>query len=92
MVAVGAESALFDFFLEEEVLSLSSGAKACSRTADTSDSVHWTDMLSRNRVGSSMMYTSDSWRRPSCRALFTSSFLRMWPRPSASPVYVAVLC
>jgi hypothetical protein len=42
-------------------------------------------MLSGNRAGSSTMKTSDSARRPRCLALCWSSFLRMWPRPSASP-------
>ena len=42
-------------------------------------------MLSGKRAGSSTMRTSDSLRRPRCTALFWSSFLRMWPRLSASP-------
>lgn len=95
MVAWGAVSA------EEEVVCLrrvvvpldvaedweeSSGAKADARREETSVSDQVFDMLSWNRDGSSTTKTSDSLRRPRCRALFSSSFLRMWPRPSASPV------
>lgn len=64
---------------------LSSGANAEARREEMSVSDQCFFILSGKRDGSSTTKTSDSLRRPRCFALFWSSFLRMWPRPSASP-------
>lgn len=61
------------------------GAKADASRDAMSFSDQVFDMLSGNWAGLSTMKTSDSLRRPRCRALFWSSFCRIWPRPSASP-------
>lgn len=71
---------------EEDMDEASSGAKADARREEMSFVDHMVVMLSGKRDGSSTTKTSDSLRRPRRTALFSSSFLRMWPRPSASPV------
>ena len=83
-MAVGAF--LGSFFAVPLRVAASSGAKAEVRSEEMSSSAQSTVMLSGNRAGSSTMKTSDSLRTPSWRALFWSSFLRVSPRPAASPV------
>lgn len=85
-MALGAELVEEPEDFEEEE---SPGAKADARTEAISVADHMVVMLSGNRAGSSTMKTSDSLRRPRRSALSCSSFLRMWPRPSASPVAVS---
>lgn len=73
-------------FLVPFMVAARSGAKAEARREDTWSAGQSFVMLSGKR-GSSRTKTSDSSRRPSWRALFLSSFLRVSPRPSASPVF-----
>ena len=85
IVATGGLSRVAPRFWDPDWASPISGAKAEASKLETSLSDQVALMLSGKRVGSSMMRTSDSLRRPRCTALFLSSFLRMWPSPSASP-------
>lgn len=84
MVAVGGL-----FVGLEEPLAVAegrSGAKAEARRAEMSEADQVAVMLSGKRDGSSTTKTSASLRRPRRRALAFNSFLRMWPRPAASPI------
>lgn len=83
MLDVGAffESVFFVLFKE----AARSGANAEARSEETCSAGQCFVMLSGKREGSSTTKTSDSSRRPSWRALFWSSLLRVSPRPSASP-------
>lgn len=84
IVAVGAF--LGFFFAVPFRVAARSGEKAEARREVTWSSAQVAVMLSGKRVGSSTMKTSDSSRTPRSRADFWSSFLRVSPRPSASPV------
>jgi hypothetical protein len=71
-----------------DIASASSGAKADARRVQISFADHVAVMLSGNCDGLSTTKTSDSLRKPRRTALFWSSFLRMSPRPSASPGFL----
>lgn len=82
-MAVGALLASLGLFVLR--VAASSGAKADARSEVISSSFQFALMLSGKRAGSSTTKTSDSSRTPSRSALSRSSFLRVSPRPSASP-------
>lgn len=84
IVAVGAF--LGFFFAVPLRVAARSGEKAEARREVTWSAAQVALILSGKRVGSSTMKTSDSSRTPRRRADFWSSFLRVSPRPSASPV------